>query len=697
MTLNRRHFIGGMVAVASTPRFASGETAVRPVVRGEQGSWVGRGLIDAGGTHEPYLFVVRRGGQRLDAWQAYDYQQSEGLIRQLHSQGVEVFHTHLYKGFGMEAEREGMEETRKSVEIAHRLGMKADTYIQWNTMMYETFFAEEPRAVNWIQRDIAGLPILLPYGYQQSYRYRPCFANQEYLTYLKKIVRYAVVDVKTDFIHFDNFDLNAEPDSCHCTACVSGFREHLKSKYTGAQLRERFGFERIDFVNPPQWNSDNRPDKMQIIFDPAFQEWIDFRCELMSDALQQMFDLVRSLNPDVALEINPAGITGQNRSWESGIDHARLLKFTRAFWSEEGNLPGYAADGRLVTRIRSYKLARTYSNVLLTYVQDNDLALAEALTFNQTLGYVGSSPLTPITKEYIDFYLKNRESYEGSEDVGNVAILRSYASLTYNNAAVQLSTVLVEQALIQASVPFDLVFDEGLHHLDKYKVLILPNSECLSDEQIGLIRQFVDRGSGLIAIGQAGIYDQWRRVRTTPGLQGLVDSQGSGIDYQEQAGPAMGVIGAASRKQIGLGKVAYLPTVEFDGTLPPATPNFAITNQFWKRPKNWKQLFDLIQWAAEDQIPLTIDGPDGVVANCTAQPSQRKMFIHLANYNSTQTATLHDIRVRVILPVNVKASSVILHAPRADEAWSVGFTSEGSGTSFTLPTLQTYALIAVQW
>jgi hypothetical protein len=697
MTLNRRHFIGGIVAAASTPRLASSEITQLPMASQEQGSWMRKGLIDAGGIHEPYLFVIRRGGQRLDARQTCDYQQSEELIQQLHSQGVEVFHTHLYKGFGMEAEMEGMEETRKAVEIAHRLGMKADTYIQWNTLMYETFFAEEPRAVNWVQRDIAGLPILLPYGYQQSYRYRPCFANQDYLTYLKKIVRYAVVEAKTDFIHFDNFDLNAEPDSCHCAACVAGFREHLKKKYTGAQLKERFGFARIDFVNPPQWNSDNPPDKMQIIFDPAFQEWIDFRCQLMADALRQMFDLVHSLNPEVALEINPAGITGQNRSWESGVDHARLLKFTRAFWSEEGNLPGYAADGRLITRIRSYKLARAYSNVLLTYIEDNALALAESLTFNQTLGYLGSSPLSPITKEHIDFYLKNRESYEGSEDVSNVAIFRSYPSLTYNNAAVQLCTVLVEQAMIEASVPFDLVFDEGLHDLGKYKVLVLPNSECLSDEQLTLIHQFVDHGGGLIVTGQAGIYDEWRRVRTTPGLHRLVDHQVPGTDYQEHVDSTTGMAGVSSRKQVGRGRVAYLPAVEFDGALPKATPNFAITSEFWKRPKNSKDLISLIQWATEDQIPLSVEGSDGVVASCTAQHSRQRMFVHLVNYNSAKLATQHNLRVRVILPDKQKASKVVLHAPGTTETQSLNFTNEASRTSFTVPALHTYALITIQW
>jgi hypothetical protein len=170
--------------------------------------WLENGLIDAGGSHEPYIFVVRRGGNRLDAREQYERAQSEEVIRRLKDQGIEVFHTHLYKGFGMAAEGPEMADAKRTAEIAHRLGMKVDSYVQWNTLMYETFFAEEPRAKDWVQRNAEGRPIMLTYGYQQSFRYRPCFANQEYLDYLKKIVRFAVQEVKTDFIHFDNFDLN---------------------------------------------------------------------------------------------------------------------------------------------------------------------------------------------------------------------------------------------------------------------------------------------------------------------------------------------------------------------------------------------------------------------------------------------------------------------------------------------------------
>ena len=697
MRLNRRHFIGGMVAAAAAPRFATGEGSAAPRPSATQGHWMGKGLIDAGGSHEPYIFIVRRGGQRLDAKQSSDYLQSEEVIRQLHEQGVEVFHTHLYKGFGMEAEHEGMEETRRAAEIAHRLGMKVDTYIQWNTMMYEAFFAEEPKAQQWIQRNVAGLPILLTYGYQQSYRYRPCFANQEYLDYLKKVVRYAVVDVKTDFIHFDNFDLNAEPDSCHCPHCVSGFRNRLKTKYSAVQLKERFGFSRVDYINPPQWNADNPPAKMQIIYDPALQEWIDFRCQVMSDALKQMYDLVQSLNVDVALEINPGGITGRNSMWTGGADHQRLLKYTRSFWSEEGNEPELHPDGRLVTRVRSYKLARAYSNVLITYVENDPLALGESLAFNQTIGYLGSAPLSTVTREYLDFYLKNRDSYEGAEDAGNVAVYRSYASLAYNNADVQLCTVLVEQALIQASVPFDLVFDDGLADLTKYKVLVLPNTECLSDEQIQTLHAFVSRGGSLVVIGQAGLYDEWRRVRVTPGLQGLIDHQVTATGYQERVGATAATAGTASRKQIGRGRAAYLPMLEFDGPLPAFRPNFEILNEYWKLPKNWKEFIDLVQWGAEEKIPLEVEGSAGTVANCTVQRSKRRMLVHLLNFNATRVATVRDTSVRVLLPNGEKAAKATLRVPGVEEETELAVETDAGSALINLPELQYYALITVQW
>jgi len=669
--------------IAATAALACAQDAPLPRAR-----WIENGIVDAGGSHEPYLFVVRRGGQRLDARKIYERNMSEEVIRSLAAQGVEVFHTHFYKGFGMAAEMPQMEDAKRVAALCHKYGLKVDSYLQWNTMMYETFFAEEPRAKDWIQRDALGRPILLTYGYQQSFRYRPCFANKEYLNYLKKIVRYAVEEVKTDFIHFDNFDLNAEPDSCQDATCVRGFRDFLRHKYTPEKRRERFGFDNVDYVNPPQWNASNPPQRMQIIFDPAIQEWIDYRCQVMADALREMAAYAKSLNPEVVIEINPHGITGGNRAWEAGLDHPRLLKNTQVFWTEEPNVPGLQEDGRLVSKIRSYKLARAFRNILFTYTGE-PLSTSECLAFNQTIGSAGNYPLRPAMLHYIDFYRKNRALYNGSRDAGGVALLRSYASITYNQPRAQLSAILAEQTLIQARIPFELVFDEHLNDLSRFKVLILPDSECLSDAQLAAIRKFVAAGGGLVAIGQAGLYDEWRRVRVTPGLEGMVDGQRPARDYEERVRGTQ-VAGTPQRKSYEKGRAVWLPGLRFDGPPPEPASYFAIGNKWWKRPANAADLETAVKWAAGDALPVEVSGPLYLVANLTEQPEKRRMLLHLVNYGIRQNPVVKGVQVRLRLPHEVKEIQV--YSPDAESPATLK-----PGAVFVIPEVKTYSIAAITW
>jgi len=686
--LKRREFLellpAGVASLSTAPMASAAEN---PLPRAR---WIDNGVIDAGGSHEPYLFVVRRGGRRLDARKDYEKAQSEETIRALKEAGVEVFHTHLYKGFGMAAEMPEMQDTVRAAAFCHSLGMKVDTYIQWNTMMYETFFAEEPRAKDWVQRDSTGRPIMLTYGFQQSYRYRPCFKNQDYLTYLKRIVRFAIEQAKTDFIHFDNFDLNAEPDSCHCPWCVKGFRDHLKAKYTPEQRIDRFGFANIDYVNPPEWNPQNPPAKMQIIFDPAFQEWIDFRCQLMTDALRQMATYAKSLNTEVVIEVNPHGITGGNRAWEAGLDHARFLPLTQVFWTEEPNQAGVQPDGRVVSKIRSYKLARAFNNILFTNTDRDEIAFAERLAFNQTVGWVGNHPLPPYARKYTDFYRAHRDLFHQTSDLADVAVLRSYASIAYNQPRSQLSAVLAEQALIEGAVPFHLIFDPHLDNLAPYRVVVLPDSECLSDVQLAKIRGYVERGGGLVAVGTAGLYDQWRRLRTTPGLAGLVDAQPAAPAYEERV-QQHGEEGQEQRKQVSRGRVCYLPSLRFDGPLPAFGPYFTVDNRYWKNPANARQFLDGVTWARNGEASVHVEGPQHLIANAVEQPVKRLTAVHLVNYNA-HAGPLEAVKVACHNAENARVSAVRLYSPDVAEVQELKAAS-----TFTIPAVKTYAIAVVQW
>jgi hypothetical protein len=436
---------------------------------------------------------------------------------------------------------------------------------------------------------------------------------------------------------------------------------------------------------------------MEVIFDPAIQEWIDYRCQLMADALRQMALYAKSLNPEVAIEINPHGITGGNRAWENGIDHARLLKWTEVFWTEEENPPGYLGDGRLISKIRSFKLARAFDNILLTYISNDPVAMGECLAFNHTLGYVGEDPIPPDMLKYLAFYRQNRDLFIGTEDVATVALLRSYPSITYHHARAQLSAILVEQALIQARIPFGLIFDEHLSDLSKYKVLVLPDSECLSDEQLPLIRRFVENGGGLVAVGQAGLYDQWRRLRIKPGLRGLVDAQAPAREYEESVEALTLPAGPAARKEFGKGRVVYFPGVEFDGPLPEPEPYFTISNRFWKRPKNWAEIIEGIRWAANDDIPVHVTGPDFLVANLVDQPDQQRRLLHLVNYNAKNVPLVQSIEVKCHLPQGKAASEVKVYSPDLDAPRALNFRAEASRVLFTVPQVRTYSVVAVTW
>ena len=72
--MNRRDFMGTVVAGAVATQLASagGEATAEVPASLPRARWLASGLIDAGGTHEPSTFVVRRGGQRLDARQEYE-------------------------------------------------------------------------------------------------------------------------------------------------------------------------------------------------------------------------------------------------------------------------------------------------------------------------------------------------------------------------------------------------------------------------------------------------------------------------------------------------------------------------------------------------------------------------------------------------------------------------------------------------
>jgi hypothetical protein len=646
-------------------------------------TWMKDGIIDAGGSHEPYIFRIRRGGGglRTDEWQRYQEEHSEANVQKMAGLGINVFHTHLYKGFGMVAEMQEMEMTKELAKLVHKYGMKLDTYVQWGTLVYETFYNEVPEAKDWVQVDQFGHPILR-YGSSQPFRYTPCFNNEGYKTYFKKVLKYAVQDVKSDFIHFDNFGNSYEPESCHCPACTQKFRTYLHNKYDDKTLKDRLGFTDLDQVIPPNIDMWASSQSWEVITDPLMQEWLDFRCKSLGDALREMALYIKSLNPEAVVEINfNPGLSGINIALRA-LDPCEALPSTEVMWTEEGNVADLTNDGRLISEIRSFKCARQFNNIALTYVTANEVSLAEDLSFNQTLGYLGGFNFSPTTTRYLDFYKQQRKDFLQTKDLADVAILRSHASMAYNSFSTQLSTILFEQTLIQCKIPFDIIFDPNLKDLSKYRVLVLANQECLSDEQCKLIRAFVQNGGGLVSTDNTSLYNEWTRLRPEPGLADV---------FQMKAAEFTGSSQQEKRINYGKGKAVYIPEIVPSTQLPEKRSSF--TSLYWKLPKNWEQLSNAVTWACGKELSVHVDAPLSVVMNVVQQPGSGKIVIHLVNFDIKNP--VKNISVSMTRDLKAKIKNITLKSPDISKEMPLTF-NEKERVTFIVPELKIYDMVVIE-
>ena len=211
-------------------------------------------------------------------------------------------------------------------------------------------------------------------------------------------------------------------------------------------------------------------------------------------------------------------------------------------------------------------------------------------------------------RKYVKFYHDNFEHYRETDNIADVAILRSFPSMAYNNYTTHQSTILFEQVLIQAKIPFDIIFDDNLKDLSKYSVLVLANQESLSDDQLDLIRNYVSQGGGLVATEYSSLYNEWRRSRISFGLKDIFNVE------RPQRNVSEAIKREPVRNQFGDGRVIYIPAIVPSKERPPTAP---MRNRFWKLPLNWMELVESMKWAAGDELSIEVNAPLTVTIELT--------------------------------------------------------------------------------
>jgi hypothetical protein len=107
------------------------------------------------------------------------------------------------------------------------------------------------------------------------------------------------------------------------------------------------------------------------------------------------------------------------------------------------------------------------------------------------------------------------------------------------------------RALFKAHIPFDIVVDNDLSPelIRRYRWLVVPNVACMSDAQADLLRRYSGDGGRLVAIAEAGAYDEWCNKRGDNVLAGapvlhldsVIGERGAGELIAALAAPGAGL------------------------------------------------------------------------------------------------------------------------------------------------------------
>ena len=647
--------------------------------------------------HEPLIFRRRTGGVPVDVEDRYEAEHTEAFVLRLKESGANIYITHCHKGFGTQAEAEEMEKARELAKLCRKHGMRVGAYIRPDTLAYETFLAQEPQATEWLQVTADGRNRTYVHG--QYFRYLPCINHEPYMRYLEDVVRYAVLEIGADLVHFDDFDLAQEPDSCHCEVCRAKFREFLAVRYPDeGQRKERFGFTVLDHIEPPHFLNFNLEagglyKRLPVINDPLLQDWIAFRCHYVSEAYRRLAELIRSLNPQTAVEYNAtySGVTGMNTPFSLGLWHPQSAVYGSVFWTEEGNEAGISPEGVLVSKIRTFKVARALSNVVFTYTQHDDVLTelrlrAECFAYNPFAnGEVLSPSPAPEVKRYMEFYRRHWDEFRDTETVADVAVLRSYPSLAHNNYTTHRAVILAEQTLIQAKIPFKTVFDDHLSTLDPSDgtVLMLANVESMSDDQASAIARFVEDGGSIVATEDTSLYDPWRRKRNEFALSEVLRVSRPG----DTAVPVM--------RKFGRGRAAYIP--QLTPRVEPANDDGSFSwfdSPYWHLPENWEAVVLAVKWAKVNDLAVEVRAPLTVTAELVRQPATNRLMLHLVNYQNQ--APVRDVSISLKVPEGKAVTKVSAISPDADSSSDLAFQPREGRVEFTQPWLRTYAMVVAE-
>lgn len=661
-------------------------------------AWLEGGIVMAGAwsslaqrEHRIGASWVRNGYglSETEAREAYRREQSPEMADRLRELGVTLVLIPLYSGHGTYAmERPGMEDSARFARLIHERGMRVGVYIH-EGMLSRAFLDDRPESYDWLAWPSPDATWPPPPPETES-EGRPVYRNHpEYQRFMRSLIDVAIDEVQADLLHFDNYVYTTgwSPQA------AEDFRAYLRRKCTTAELDAHFGGADLTGVVRQAYHDEA----------PAILEWQQFQAWSFGDSFRKLAEYARSRNPEVATEVNAGGF---DLGYRQPLDLSMLVPWGDCFW-DEGTAFQWDAEKRLLsTGIRTYKLARLYRLHAFTYAnRGSRLATCESMAFNYdsmgclywflygrlnwpvTANQPADDSLMPETR----FYRENRDLFRGGETLADVAVFRA-RSVNVPGQDVRapyamtrdyvwrdgqwvhqawpegmddtdpISNVyLFEQALITQHLPFEILFDQHLNNLSRYRAVALPDVRPLSETQIDRLLTYAENGGGLILTDQAATTDPWGRPRPDGLARFFPEPPREGITVRNR----------------GKGRLVYVRI---------ARPERVVNGSL---PENDAELAAAVRAALGSPPSLSTDAPPSLGMEFVRRPHQIQInFFDYANGETTEPFSL------TLAPSLGQATRARLLSPR-QAPLDLEVSAGATGYQVAIPPFTLYAVVTV--
>ncbi len=534
-------------------------------------------------------------------------------------------------------------------------------------------------------------------------------------------------------------------------------------------------------------------------FDDRWKNFIEFRENSMAQYLSDSKKAMEDINPDGVIFLNAGSWHGgswrvarniekvgdyQHFNGAESFFHPSNTTGTKAILEWALTAKHLMAGGKPAV-VFSHHALGSWHYIPLPFIEAQ-LAVAQTVAcganpwiaiFDYALDHSREQAIAPI-KEIQGFLAKNEEYYTSTLSEARVAVLFSSQSNTFylsqlddiygdvvtgveRDLGVNLSSGTITRdwkkrkrvcdtiqgsefygwcvMLSRGHIPYDVILDKDLtsEGLAKYDVIVLPNSACLTDDQISALYAYVKDGGNLVASFETGSYDEKGNIREENALSDLLciskieGSMGTvvaeeylkakenfgclrdgqfiskplyslkivvgekaaiPIKFLERIGKFYSAPKGESRypglvlSKYGEGNVAYLPYL-----LGTTYTNFKIED-------HQALALATVKWSKNEDFEIFVDAPPTVQVELRSQnveEDKKRLLLHFVNNTGDMKRPMSTIipiyGIKVVLPgVDVK---------RIYTLWDkeeLNFTRNESGIEFILPELNLYDVVVVE-